>query len=221
MTNETLKQTALAIATLLLSVTPLLAYQQPDVIETNNNPPLITTADLLRGFSSEELAEVQKLIPQRPEPPLAEAVPRIATIRGKAFLDANGNGKQEANEKGLANITVSDCQQLEQTASNGEFSFVLRFDDKPHHRFITLTRPNGYRLTGSFYVRIPYDEDRSEYSISFGLQADPKSAQKDFWFISTSDSQFTAHHQMIPTAKDYAQITSAPGGPAFLILALL
>jgi outer membrane protein assembly factor BamB len=219
MTNETLKQTALAIATLLLSVAPLPAYQQPDVIETNNNPPLITTADLLRGFSSEELAEVQKLIPQRPEPPLAEAVPRIATIRGKAFLDANGNGKQEANEKGLANITVSDCQQLEQTGSNGEFSFVLRFDDKPHHRFITLTRPNGYRLTGSFYVRIPYDENRSKYSISFGLQVDPKSAQKDFWFISTSDSQFTAHHQMIPTAKDYAQITSAPGGPAFLVTA--
>lgn len=181
--------------------------------------PLVTTGDLLRGYSNAELARVQKLIPQRPEPPLAEAVPRIATIRGNVFLDANGNGKQDAKENGLANITVSDCQRLKQTDRNGEFTFVLKFDDKPHHRFIMLTRPNGFRLTGSFYVRIPYDENLAEYSISFGLQTDPKSSRKEFWFISASDSQFTAHHQMLPTAKDYAQITSAPGDPAFLVTA--
>ena len=219
MNTRHLRQQLLITALWLLTSGPLVAYQQPAATEQINDPPLVTTADLLRGFSSEELAKVQKLIPQRPEPPLAEAVPRIATIRGKAFLDANANGKQDGNEKGLAKITVSDCQRLEQTGSNGEFTFVLRFDDKPHHRFITLTRPNGYRLTSSFYVRIPYDENRSEYSISFGLQVDPKSAQKDFWFISSSDSQFTAHHQMLPTAKDYAQITSAPGNPAFMVTA--
>ncbi|MEO2023871.1 MAG: hypothetical protein ABGX05_18760, partial [Pirellulaceae bacterium] len=66
-----------------------------DPIDNIDDTPLVTTGDLLRGFSSSELARVQKLIPQHPEPPLAEAVPRIATIRGKAFLDANGNGQQE------------------------------------------------------------------------------------------------------------------------------
>ena len=177
------------IALLLASIPALQAHSQnpAEPAETINDQPLVTTGDLLRGFSNAELARVQKLIPQRPEPPLAEAVPRIATIRGKAFLDANGNGKQDANENGLANLTVSDCQRLKQTDGNGEFTFVLKFDDKPHHRFITLTRPNGYRLTGSFYVRIPYDENLSEYSISFGLQADPKSVQKAFWFISTKN----------------------------------
>lgn len=219
MSNRRLRCRVLATVMWLSATAPLAAYEQPETNGKSDNPPLLTTVDLLRGFSSKELAEVQKLIPQRPEPPLAEAVPRIATIQGRVFLDANGNGKQESNEKGLANITVSDCQRLEQTSQSGEFAFVLRFDDKPHHRFITVTRPTGYRLTGSFYVRIPYDENRSEYSLRFGLQADPKSAQKDFWFISSSDSQFTAHHQMIPTAKDYAQITSAPGGPAFLVTA--
>jgi len=210
-----------AIALLLASIPALQAHSQNPAgpTKTINDHPLVTTDELLRGFSTAELAQVQKLIPQRPEPPLAAPVPRIATIRGKAFLDANGNGKQDANENGLPNITVSDCQRLLQTGRNGEFTFVLKFDDKPHHRFITLTRPNGYRLTDSFYVRIPYDEHLAEYSISFGLQADPKSTQKEFWFISTSDSQFTAHHQMLPTAKDYAQITSAPGDPAFLVTA--
>ena len=207
------------IVLLMVGIPALQAQSQNPPGPVLNEPSLTTTTDLLRGFSSAELAEVQKLIPQRPEPTLAEAVPRIATIRGKVFLDNNENGKQEANEKGLANITVSDCQRLEKTSNNGEFSFVLRFDDKPHHRFITVTRPNGHRLTSSFYIRIPYDENRAEYSISFGLQADPKSAQKDFWFISSSDSQFTSHHQMLPTAKDYAQITSAPGEPAFLVTA--
>ena len=206
---------------LLFSMPVLQAYSQSDTEQhgTINDETLVTTGDLLRGFSSAELARVQKLIPQRPEPPLAEAVPRIATVRGVAFLDANGNGKQDANEDGLPNITVSDCQRLKRTDPNGEFSFVLKFDDKPHHRFITLTRPNGYRLTGSFYVRIGYDEELTEYSVGFGLQLDPKANKKEFWFISSSDSQFTAHHQMLPTAKDYAQITSAPGDPAFLVTA--
>ena len=131
------------IALLLACIPALQAHAQnpAEPAETINDQPLVTTDDLLRGFSSDELERVQKLIPQRPEPPLAEAVPRIATIRGRAFLDANGNGKQEANENGLPNITVSDCQRLLQTGRNGEFTFVLKFDDKPHHRFITLTRP--------------------------------------------------------------------------------
>ena len=209
------------ILLLLTSIPALQAHSQnPDTpSEAIDDQPLVTTGDLLRGFSNEELTRVQQLIPQRPEPPLAEAVPRIATIRGTVYLDANENGKQDTNEKGVPNITVSDCQRLKLSGTNGEFSFTLKFDDKPHHRFITLTRPNGYRLTERFYVRIPYDENLAEYSISFGLQADPKSAQKDFWFISTSDSQFTTHYQMLPTAKDYAQITSAPGDPAFLVTA--
>ena len=210
------------IIALLLAITPALeirAQNPADPAREINDQPLDTTVDLLRGFNSAELARVQKLIPQRPEPPLAEPVPRIATIRGTVFLDTNGNGKQDQNENGLPNITVSDCQRLKQTDDNGEFTFTLKFDDRPHHRFIILTRPNGYRLTGSFYVRIPYDENQSDYPISFGLQEDPKSAQKEFWFISASDSQFTAHHQMLPTAKDYAQITSAPGDPAFMVTA--
>ena len=102
------------ILLLLTSIPALQAHSQtPDTpSEAIDDQPLVTTGDLLRGFSNEELTRVQQLIPQRPEPPLAEAVPRIATIRGTVFLDANENGKQDANEKGLPNITVSDCQRL-------------------------------------------------------------------------------------------------------------
>ncbi|MBM4079689.1 MAG: hypothetical protein FJ278_08310, partial [Planctomycetes bacterium] len=51
----------------------------------------------------------------------------------------------------------------------------------------------------------------------FGFAEDALSGRKDFWFITTSDSQFTDPASMLSIAKDYAQITGAPGDPAFLV----
>ncbi|MDP7206779.1 MAG: hypothetical protein QGH11_14485, partial [Pirellulaceae bacterium] len=75
---------AVLSAAMLLGVTLPVTGQAPD----GNGIPdtdLRTTADLLRGYSEEELAEAQRSIPQRPEIPLREAIPRIVTVRGLVY----------------------------------------------------------------------------------------------------------------------------------------
>ncbi len=63
------------------------------------------------------------------------------------------------------------------------------------------------------------DEARRDYSADFGFARDPVCANREFWFVTASDSQFTTVEEMIPIAKDYAQISSAPGRPAFMMTA--
>lgn len=185
---------------------------------------LKTTGDLLRGFDDAELNALRKKIPLRPEPELGVARPRLAVVSGTVFEDRNGNGTRDADEPGLPGISVSDGERILRTDSEGGFRFQLRFDENPHHRFVVVTRPTGFRPTGAFFERLPFDEPRVEYPVDFGFVRDPASAKREFWFMTASDSQFTNIEQMIPTAKDYAQVTSAPalagfGKPAFLATA--
>mgnify|MGYP001361007070 CR=1 FL=1 len=180
---------------------------------------LKTTADLLRGYNDAELDEAQRSIPERPEIPLREAIPRIVTVRGMVYRDGNANGKHDGGDAGMAGVLLTDGQRVMRSPPSGVFELVLRIDSEPHDRFVVVTRPSGYRPTSPYYLRIPYDVQQTEYQVDFGFSPEPASALRDFWFIAISDSQFTSHAQMIPTAKDYAQITSAPGKPAFMVTA--
>jgi outer membrane protein assembly factor BamB len=185
---------------------------------------LNSTGDLLRGFDDAELTRLRKMIPEKAELKLREAWPRLAQVSGSVFEDHNGNGTRDVGESGLAGVSVTDGERVLQTDSDGGFRFQIRFDENPHHRFVAVTRPTGFRPTHGFFTRIPFDEPGVEYSVDFGLARDPASAKRDFWFMTASDSQFTNVEQMIPIAKDYAQVTSSPaiprlGRPAFLVTA--
>lgn len=185
---------------------------------------LKTATDLLRGFGDAELKALREKIPQRAEPALRAARPRLVAVSGTVFEDRNGNGTREAEEPGMADVNVTDGERVLLTGRDGRFQFQIRIDENPHHRFVVVTRPTGFRPTNGFFQRIPFDEPRVEYSVNFGLLHDPASARRDFWFMTASDSQFTNIEQMIPTSKDYAQVTSAPaisglGPPAFLATA--
>ena len=175
---------------------------------------LRTTTDLLRGFSDAELEEARRAIPQRPEPSLGVPRPRLVTVTGNVYEDRNANGTRESDEPGLAEVTVTDGEQVLRTPRDGGYRFLIQIGQNPHHRFVTVTRPTGYRPTAEFFLRIPFDEGRTSYSRDFGFARDAASASREFWFTTASDSQFTTIEEMIPTAKDYAQITSAPGHPA-------
>ena len=180
---------------------------------------LRTVRDLLRGYSEEELAAARKAVPQREEPPMPEPKPRTVRVRGFVFEDRNGNGRRDANEPGMGEVSVSDGQHVKPTGKDGGYRFEFAITADRHHRFVAATRPNGFKPTTSFFGRVPFDEDRAEYEFDFGFVRDAASANPDFWFMAASDSQFTTIEQMIPTAKDYAQLTSAPGNPAFLTTA--
>jgi len=175
--------------------------------------------DLLRGYNQEELDAARKNIPKRPEPPLATTQPREVLVKGWVYEDKNGNGKREADEAGLPYIMVSDGDRVTRTAKDGSYEFIIQLLDEPHHRFVCATRSTGFKPTTDFFGRIRFDEKQTRYEFDFGFVKDAKSAAREFWFMAASDSQFTAIEQMIPTAKDYAQLTAAPGGPAFLTTA--
>ena len=180
---------------------------------------LRTTPDLLRGFNDSELERFTRAIPRRPEPLLRQARPRLVTATGVVFEDRNANGKRDSGEPGLPGVVVSDGDKVVRTSASGEYRFRIRVDEDPHHRFVVVTRPNGFRPTAAFFHRIPFDQSETNYAVNFGFVRDRASANRKFWFITASDSQFTNIPQMIPIAKDYAQVTSAPGGPAFLTTA--
>ena len=177
---------------------------------------LRTTADLLRGFSDAELDAAKAALPRQPEPSLGVARPRTVTVTGHVYQDRNANGTREPEEPGLDDVTVTDGLQLLRTSRDGGYRFRIEMAGEPHHRFVVVTRPSGHKPTGSFFLRVAFDEQRTDYSFDFGFAPDAGSANREFSFVTASDSQFTAIEQMIPTAKDYAQITSAPNRPAFM-----
>lgn len=181
--------------------------------------PNVTTKveDLLRGYTAEELATAQKAVPSRTDPALKTPIPRKVIVTGQVFLDRNQDGKLDAGEKGLQGVVVSDGEAVTRTDAAGSFRLSFQVDGQPLCRFVFITRPTGYRPCGPWFLRIAPGETETEYRADFALAEDARSAQKDFCFISTSDSQFTEPAAMLSTAKDYAQMTDTPGSPAFLV----
>jgi hypothetical protein len=136
----------------------------PDAIPDTD---LRTTSDLLRGFNDAELEEFAKQIPRRPEPELRQARPRLVTATGSVYEDRNANGKRDAGEPGLPGVVVSDGEKVIRTSVTGEYRFAIRVDQNPHHRFIVVTRPNGYRPTAAFFHWIPFDQSGTKYAVIF------------------------------------------------------
>ena len=185
---------------------------------------LRTTVERLRGFNDAELSAARKAIPPRREPPLGLARPRLVRATGHVYEDRNANGRRDENEPALANVMISDGERVLRVGDDGAYHFEIRMDENPHYRFVVATRPTGYKPSGDYFLRIPFAADDTEYTADFGFIRDEAAAKREFWFITASDSQFTRIEEMIPTAKDYAQVTSAPrslelGKPAFLATA--
>ncbi len=176
-----------------------------------------TVRELLRGFTDPELAEAQSALPERPDPPIEAPVGRQVQVRGKVFIDKNENGRVDTEESGFAQVVISDGERIIRTGADGAFSLSFQIEEEAHYRFVVATRPTGYQATTPFFLRIPFAENQTAYRVDFGFSPDPDSAKREFWFLTTSDSQFHQHDGMITTAKDYFQMTTGPDKPAFLI----
>lgn len=70
-------------------------------------------------------------------PPAAQA----ELARGRVFLDANGNGRQDAGEAGVPGVKLSNGRELALTDARGRYRIALREGDTlfvvkpPHYRF--------------------------------------------------------------------------------------
>ena len=63
-----------------------------------------------------------------------------ATARGTVFEDRNGDGQQQADEPGLANVLVSNGFEVVTTDADGRYEVAI--DDEQGHVFVT--KPSGY-----------------------------------------------------------------------------
>ena len=118
-------------------------------------------------------------------------------------------GASTKTNRGLSNVLVTDGEHVRHTNDDGTLRFTFEMPDEPHCRFVVATRPTGFQPTSQPVLRIRFDVAETQYRADFGFVDDPSSNRTDFSFITASDSQFTQPGEMIATAKDYAQITSA------------
>lgn len=87
------------------------------------------------------------------------------TATGYVFTDANGNGKRDKTEKGIAGVSVTNGQDVVQTDSKGHYALAVGNDN-----IISVIKPAGYRvplnadnLPQYFYIHKPQGSPQLKY----------------------------------------------------------
>ena len=121
---------------------------------------------------------------------------------GTAFIDSNGNGNKEVNEKGLAGILISDGLNFVKTDENGTYTI----DGFKDFHFIMAHIPADYK-TKNYYHKIK--ENKRVYDFAFT----PKAKTENFQFVHVSDTETYEFRDWLNVLKDYVKNES----PAFIM----
>jgi len=85
---------------------------------------------------------------------------------GYVFEDQNENGKKDRNESGIANVSVSNSQQVVVTDTNGKYEIPVGDDN-----IIFVIKPSGYvpkinenNLPEFYYIHKPNGSPKSEFA---------------------------------------------------------
>ena len=95
--------------------------------------------------------------------------------RGSVFLDANGNGRRDPGEAGVAGVVVSDQVNVARTGPDGAFAFV-----GAGLGVVYVSIPDGYSASG------PWWKSAGQVGDGFGLAK--VAASRDFTFLHASDT---------------------------------
>ncbi|WP_116126346.1 calcineurin-like phosphoesterase C-terminal domain-containing protein [Lewinella sp. IMCC34183] len=115
------------------------------------------------------------------------------TATGTVYADANGNGRRDRNEKGIAAVSVTNGERVVQTDASGNYSLPVGDDN-----IIAVVKPAGYAVPVDesnrpryFYRHKPKGSPRSDYP---GVPATGDlPASVDFGLLPADESeQFTA-----------------------------
>jgi len=119
-----------------------------------------------------------------------------AMFEGRVFWDANKNGIYDDGEAGMANIVVSDSDNVVKTDANGWFKLESRAK-KP---LLWIMRPSQHEPTTPFWMH-----GREGVVHEFGLAPQPQ--KKDFMFFHITDTHINKSAIM---KEVVAQINSLP-----------
>ena len=100
-------------------------------------------------------------------------------ITGSVYVDGNGNGKRDANERGVAGVAVSNQDTVVTTDASGAF----RIPRGSGILFVSV--PDGYRAHGSFWHAVADTAN----TISFALTSTGR--VRDFSFVHASDTHIS------------------------------
>jgi hypothetical protein len=116
--------------------------------------------------------------------PAADAV--SDTLSGEVFLDANGSGKADPGEAGIAGVRVTDGINFVTTDADGAYSIKIAEDSRiPWRpaRTLSVCWPTGKWPSGRWWHRL--SEITDPKAVSFGLRDDEQ--KLPFVFLQTSD----------------------------------
>ncbi|HEY2375560.1 MAG TPA: metallophosphoesterase [Gemmatimonadaceae bacterium] len=125
-------------------------------------------------------------------------------IGGTVFVDANGNGRRDSNERGVAGVAVSNQDTVVTTDASGAFRIP-----RGSSRIVFVSFPDGFRARGAFWRAV----GDSASSIAFALTATGR--VRAFSFVHASDTHIS------PASVDRTRRLGAlvdSLSPAFLIV---
>lgn len=99
-------------------------------------------------------------------------------VTGVVFDDANGNGRRDAGERGLADVVVSNQRDVVRTRADGAYQLTGRGDG-----VVFVSLPDDRRAVGAFWRAAPSADGAP---IDFALA--PRRASVEFSFIHASDT---------------------------------
>jgi len=115
-------------------------------------------------------------------------------IKGTVFEDTNGNSIQDKNEKGIANVSVSDQINVAVTNSDGNYTLTTNSE----FPYVFVTQPSGY--VGTFYY-----PKASEVKFPLKKIKD----QNHFKFIHASDTHVDSLN--LPRMERFRQMADSIG----------
>jgi outer membrane protein assembly factor BamB len=148
-------------------------------------------------------------------PVIAEAIdPTEASVTGVVYEDRNGNDQQDAGERGVKGVSVSDGVTTVETDATGRYEFAMdvarRLTD-----VVFITKPAGYGvptdewMTPRFYRDLGQLADGAGATADFALLPDPGGRSDNFTFANVADPHVNGDmqgqmRQITSTSKDVA-----------------
>ena len=135
---------------------------------------------------------------------LALSAASAQQITGSVYVDANGNGKRDSDERGVPGVAVSNQDTVVTTDASGAFRIPRGVSN-----IVFVSVPDGYRPHGAFW-RATSD---SATSISFALTTTGR--VREFSFVHASDTHIS------PVSADRTRRLGSlvdSLSPAFLII---
>ncbi len=127
-----------------------------------------------------------------------------AVLSGTVFIDANGNGKRDPGERGLASVAVTNQNAVVTTDANGSYRMP-----RGKTGVINISVPDGYRAIGSFWRRV----SDTTSTVDFALAPIPPATT--FTFIHASDTHVAP--AVLPRTQRFRAMADSLN-PSFVII---